>query len=332
MNHPAAPHFNPTWRDDVFDVQAIDIPLALPGITPRNNNVWIDAREVLHEIIFGHKHLYESYRRVISVLKPSDMAQYYKIEAQDGSVIAADDPAIAVLFPAKAWMSDSGEERCMMFAAAKRAKGHVLIGGLGLCIYPQFVFALQRPVVSVTIVERDPKVIELMKNGWFQKYPDHAKQVTIVEDTIEAYLIKTEKTFDTIYLDTLDDADPRFIAHVNYLLALASCRCADEGIISCWGYAMMIEMFTKNIETFTQKAFPLQDYHLDPALQAYVDWRKMQNDVISKAAMTQAANRCALMTKQPIETYDRHRCFTAFGTSMADAHRNMALSQKNRVL
>ncbi len=331
MQHPATPYFDPTWRDDIFDVQAINLPLTLPTVTPRNDRTWVDARAVSHETIFGHRHVYEPYRLVTSVLKPSDMAQYYTVSDEHGNVLATDNPAIAAIFPAKAWMSDSGEERCMMFAAAKQAKGHVLVGGLGLGIYPQCVLALQRPIVSMTIIERNPDIIDLMTSAWLQTHPEHAEHVTIIEGTIEAYLSDTERIFDTVYLDTWEDADPRFLAHVNYLLTLASRHCAVGGTMQCWGYANMVETFTKDMKALTQEAFPWQNYHLDPVLQAYVNLLEHQeHETVSEAAMTQAARTCALTTQQSIETYERHRCFTAFGTSSADAHRNMALSRKRK--
>lgn len=329
MQHPAAPYFDPTWRDDIFDVQAITLPLALPAVTPRNARSWVDVRVVSHETMFGHRHVYEPHRVVTYMLKPSDMAKYYTGIDEHGNKLDAANPIFASIFPAKAWMSDSGKERCMMFAAAKHAKGHVLVGGLGLGIYPQFVFALQRPVVSMTIVERDPDIIALVTNAWLQSNPEHAQKVTIIEGTIEAYLAETDRIFDTIYLDTWEDADPRFLAHINYLLALASKHCAVGGIMQCWGYTTMIGTFTEAMKDLTLNAFPWQDYHLDPVLQAYVEWLEQQDrETISETAITQAAQMCALTTQQSIETYQRHRCFTAFGTSLADAHRNMALSQK----
>lgn len=328
MQSPAMPYFDPTWRDDVFEQQAVETPLALPHATPRNQRAWIDVRAIRHETIFGHQHIYEPYRLVTSVLKPSDMAQYYTVKDGHGNVLAADDPTIAAIFQGKAWMSDSGEERCMMFAAAKLAKGHVLIGGLGLGVYPQFVLALQRPVTSLTILERDPEIIDLITTAWFQQHPEHAELVTICEGTIEAYLSQTDRVFDTIYLDTWEDADPRFLAHINYLLGLASRRCSPNGTIQCWGYAKMIETFTEEMKALTQKSFPWQNYHLDPVLQAYVGWLETQGPEVSSSAIFHAAKTCALTTQQSIDTYERHRCFTAFGTSLADVYRNMALSQK----
>lgn len=131
-----------------------------------------------------------------------------------------------------------------------------------------------------------------------------------------------------IYLDTWEDADPRFLAHINYLLDLAAQHSSARGTIRCWGYARMIETFTEGVSVLTSKTFPWRNYHLDPVLQAYVDWLDTQGEDISESAIIQAATTCALRVRQSIETYDRHRCFTAFGASLADAYRNMALSRK----
>lgn len=328
MHATSTAHFDPTWRDDVFDVQAVEIPIALPDATPRNNRVWIEKRAVRHETIFGHHHTYEPYRKVTSVLKPSDIAGYYTVKDGHGEVLPSDHPVFAYIFPAKAWMSDTGEERCMMFAAAKLAKGHVLIGGLGLAVYPQFVLALNRPVESLTIIEREPEIIQFVTQAWLRKHPDHAEKTTIIESTIEEYLRHTAASFDTIYLDTWEDADPRFLAHINHLIALASQRCTADGTIQCWGYAKMIETFTETMKALTKQSFPWHEHHLDPVLHAYVEWLDTQGEDVTESAIVQTARTCALTIQKPIEEYERHRCFTAFGTSLTDAYRNMALSRK----
>lgn len=327
MQTPEIPGFDPTWRDDIFEVQALEIPLALPDPTPRRHSIWIDQRPRHGETIFGHDHFYQPYRWVTSVLKPSDMTQYYRLKDQQGNILPADSPAMSVIFPPKAWISDAGEERCTMFAAAKLAKGHVLLGGLGLGIYPQFALALNRPVESFTIVEQEPEIIEFMTRAWLDTQPAQAAKVTVVEGTIEEYLTNTERTFDTIFLDTWEDADPRFLAHINYLVGLAARRCATDGTIRCWGYARTIETFIEQITTLPPD-FPWHKYHLDPVLQAFIDWLTAQEGEVSEATMTQMARHYALTVQQSLATYDRRRCFTAFGTSISDAYRNMALSQK----
>ncbi len=49
----------------------------------------------------------------------------------------------------------------MMWEAAKRCRGRVLCGGLGLGIFPQFALSLPH-VESVHVVEVDTAIIELI--------------------------------------------------------------------------------------------------------------------------------------------------------------------------
>lgn len=331
--HPAAPHFDPTWRDDVFDAAAIDLPLALPGPTARNTHAWVEVRPKLREDVFGHQHVYTPYRRETAVVKPSDMTQYYDVVDKDGNTLSAGDQALSVIFPPKAWMTDSGEERCLMYAAAKHATGDVLVGGLGLAVYPQFVFALDRPVTSITIVERDPLIIDLVSQAWLKSRPDHAEKVTIVEGTIEAYLTAAEsdRAFDTIYLDTWEDADPRFLAHVNYIIGLAARRSRASGTIRCWGYAPMVDTFVLGVTDLVENDFPWDDFNLDPVLQAFHDWVGEQDpEALSQDAVARAAREVAWTTSRSIETYDRHRCFTSYGRSGFESRLHMGLSQRRK--
>ncbi|OQY48060.1 MAG: hypothetical protein B6242_03445 [Anaerolineaceae bacterium 4572_78] len=321
-------HFDPTWRDDVFDVQALETPIVLPDSTSRSDHVWIKKHVTCHETIFEHYHVYDTFREITTVLKHSDMAQFYRATDEHGNELPAGHVAFDYMFPPKAWMSDMGEERCTMFNAAKLAKGNVLVGGLGLAVYPQFALALNRPVESFTIIERDTDIIDFVTQAWLHTNPEHAKKTTIIEGTIEKYLHDTEKSFDTIYLDTWEDADPRFLAHVNYLIQLASQRCTADGMIQCWGYSRMIETFVSNMIIMTKKNFPWHLYNLDPVLHGFVEWLNAQEHDPTELEIIQNARTCALTIRKSIEEYDRHRCFTAFGTSLSEAYRNMALARK----
>ena len=320
-------YFDPTWRDDIFDTQAIDIPLALPDTTPRNSDVWVEKQKIWNEVIFENESIYGLPRFVTAILKTSDMSKQYTLQDSHGNIVS-NNSIISMMFPAKAWMTDSGEERCMMFAAAKKAKGHILVGGLGLGLYPQFILALNRPVKSITIIEQNKNIIDFVKQAWLNHISDNSIKITIIKDTIENYLSQTKQKFDTIYLDTWEDADSRFLAHINYLIALASNHCAKDATIQCWGYARMLDTFIKDVKVLTKNKFPLHEHNLDPVLQGYVDWLKKQEDSISEEIIEQKARSCALTIQQPIEKYDRNRCFTAFSTSRVDFYRNLALSKK----
>ncbi len=326
-------HFNPSWRDDYFNPQALDIPLLLPdagNTSNRENAIWIQKSIIDKEFIFEHLHQYPSLREKVAILKPSDMTQHYQMHNLQGEVIESQQSILATLFPPKAWMTDSGEERCMMLAAAILAKGHVLIAGLGLAIYPQFIFALKRPVKSITIIESNPQVIALIAESWLSQAHYPLDNLRITESTIEAYLQQTDQLFDTIYLDTWEDADPRFLANINSLIDLATSCCTTDGAIQCWGYAKILETFIEHAKMLTKQSFPFDDYYLDPVLERYAHWLKKtsQIDKPSTKMITEIARKYGLTTQKSLNDYDRNRCFTPFAHSRTDLYRNMALAQK----
>src|SRR5262249_6892955 len=59
----------------------------------------------------------------------------------------------------RVWMSTMPQEVMMMLADARASRGHVLVGGLGLAVYPQ----LAQQATSFTIVERCGAVRDLVE-------------------------------------------------------------------------------------------------------------------------------------------------------------------------
>lgn len=329
MRTPKSKGFDSNWRDDVFDSQSLELPLAFPAATPRNDGIWIETQLVHQETIFGCQYTYSPPRLKTAVLKASDVSQRFTVVDQDGQEMSPGSSITAVLFPPKAWMSDSGEERCMMFAAANHAKGHVLVGGLGLGIYPQMALALNSSIQSITIVERDPQIIRLVSEGWLQRKPEHQKVVTILQGTIEDYLSSTQQVFDTIYLDTWEDADPRLLANVNHLIALASGCCSPIGTIQCWGYACMVDSFVETATMLTQQKFPWNKYRLDPALQVYAAWLETQEGDVLESTIQERARAYALNIQHPFDPATRHQYFSACSTSFIDASLNTRLTLRS---
>ncbi|TGO03581.1 hypothetical protein PN36_03610 [Candidatus Thiomargarita nelsonii] len=324
--------FDPSWRDDVIEQEAIDIPLVFPEDTPPTGEIWVESRPRLKERLFNDDVELEKPRRVTSIVKRSYMLNYYKIADNQGNFIPLDDPIYNFIFQPKTWMNDSMSERYMMFAAAKKARGKVLVGGLGLAIYPQFVFYLQRPIQSITILEKNATVINLVRDTWINSLSDEQRQqVNIIEGSIEDYLQETDESFDTIYMDTWEDADPRFVPHLNYLVQLALPKCTGQ--IQCWGYAMAVQSFVDYAVSYVKQAFPLEDYYLDPGLERFSQWlQKAQKDgTPSEESIKTVAREIALTTVKSQEAYDRHRCFTPFAVSYSDIQRNMVMSRKKPV-
>ncbi|MEM6451790.1 MAG: hypothetical protein AAF703_15910 [Cyanobacteria bacterium P01_D01_bin.105] len=99
--------FDPDWRDDVFDAQALEIPLALPGLMPRDNSIWVEVQALHKETIFDQQHTYDPYRFETAILKPAELSKQFTLADQDRRAIASNSGIASVIFPPKAWMSDS---------------------------------------------------------------------------------------------------------------------------------------------------------------------------------------------------------------------------------
>ena len=69
-------------------------------------------------------------------------------------------PVRALIDPSGAlWMSDTPQERMMMYNNAMASRGHILIGGLGLAMYPQYAASRAE---RFTIVEQSRAVVEIV--------------------------------------------------------------------------------------------------------------------------------------------------------------------------
>ena len=324
------PRFDPTWRDDQFASIALHLNLRLPEDTPRNGRIWVHSAWERSESLFGESYQHAAPRRVTAILKPSDKGKYYTLRDEHGQVFGRDNPLLDLVFPPKAWMTDSAQERCMTWAAAQQARGKVLVGGLGLAIYPQFALIAGKELDSFTIVECNPDVIELVGDGWFEWLRGtRAIQLQLVQDTVVNYLQQTSARFDTIYLDTWEDADARFLPYVNHLIQLARTVCVPDGQIHAWGYAMMVDTFVRDALMYVAQAFDLTQFHLDPALQAFADWRQQQSEsALTPATVERVAREIALTTVMPLANYDREQCFSPYAASFHEGRLNLMLARK----
>jgi spermidine synthase len=327
------PRFDPTWRDDQFASIALLLNLQLPKDTPRNGRIWVQSNWERSEALFGESYQNPTPRRVTAIIKPSDKGKYYTLRDQDGQTHDQTSPLLDVIFPPKAWMSDSVQERCMTYAAAKLARGKVLVGGLGLAIYPQFALLFGEALASITVVESSPDVMAIVGDSWFEGLRGkRAIQLHLVQETIENYLQQSTELFDTIYLDTWEDADARFLPHVNYLIQLARAVCAPDGQIHAWSYAMMVDTFVRDARMYVDQAFDLSQFHLDPALQAFADWRAQQTEsTLTPETIERVAREIALTTVAPLADYNREQCFTPYATSHHESRLNWLLARKTPI-
>jgi hypothetical protein len=98
--------------------------------------------------------------------------------------------------PEGVWMSDLPCEMFQMHRElAVNARGNVLVGGLGLGIVVRMA-ALKRSVRSVTVVDRQPEVIEMVG-------PYLSGKTTVIQADINEYVKTVERgRFDVALLDT----------------------------------------------------------------------------------------------------------------------------------
>lgn len=206
--------FNPAFDDTQWDDEWSRVPVALvpPGEHPSGYRV---ERQVLHEaLIFDRP---------------------YRLSAPFDARLLFDPDGLL-------WMSNTPQEHIMMCNNGRLTHGHVLIGGLGLGVYPQYAQPGGVGVAqSFTVIEYSPVVADIV-------LPTLEAALTVPMDVymgdIAAYLQEpVAQEFDTIFLDTWDTLDAAILPGVNRLRNLALRHLAPGGRVLLWGYGWMVRLF-----------------------------------------------------------------------------------------
>jgi hypothetical protein len=206
--------FDPDFDDTQWTDAWLRIPLALPPVTIHRSGYRI-GRQLLERVeIFG-----QAYR----LSAPFDCRLLF-------------DPA------GRLWMSNTPQEHMMMYNNAARSWGHVLVGGLGLGLYPQYALAgVAGQATGFTIIECSPIVRELVEPV-LRAVLDVPLEVRTAG--IEEYLAgSTGERFDTIFLDTWDTLDAANLPAINRLRELARPYVSPGGRLLLWGYRWMVRLF-----------------------------------------------------------------------------------------
>jgi predicted O-methyltransferase YrrM len=321
--------FDPAWRDDIFDERALALPLMLPGQTEPNNRIWVKKKVIWGEEIFGTYQEYKKPRIITAILKKSPRSDLYVTRDLDGREVDKDHPVYDLIFPPKAWMSDTAQELCSMYMAAKEAGGDILMSGLGLGIYPQMALVLQKPVDSITIVENNPDIIEITTDSWVKNLdPETRGKIKILERSYEEYAETATHTFDTIYLDLWEDSDPRYLPHMNYLVNLSKPLCKPGGKIRCWSYAITVDAFIRSIGIFEAEDIDIEKIpqDIDPLLKRYAQWRSKQNSKrLTPGKCEKKAGQLAHTVTATLQEYDRDKCFSPFAVTRAEAYMKLPI-------
>lgn len=140
------------------------------------------------------------------------------------------------------WMSDTPQERIMMVNNGARSQGHVLVGGLGLGLYPQY--AAENAVGAATrftILEQSEVVCEIVAPT-LETALDLPLSIHLGDAA--AYLAgPVGERFDTIFLDTWETLDAAHLPTVNALRDAALHHLTPDGRLLLWGYGWMLALF-----------------------------------------------------------------------------------------
>lgn len=145
------------------------------------------------------------------------------------------------------WMSDVPQERLMMYNNAMRTRGDVLVGGLGLGLYAQY--AMPR-CTSMTVLERDPAIIDLVEPVVGTSAAAFDKPVTVRQADVSDYLnSEPEALYDTIFLDTWSTLDATLLPEINTLREAARNHLKPGGEVLLWGYGWILRLYLSACET-----------------------------------------------------------------------------------
>lgn len=206
--------FNPAFDDTEWDEAWSLVPIALvpPGEHPSGYRV---ERGVLVEAMI--------FDRPYRLSVPFDARLLY-------------DP------DGRLWMSNTPQEHIMMCNNGRLSRGHVLIGGMGLGVYPQYAMpGGVGAATEFTVLEYSPVVRDIV-------LPTLEAVLTVPMDVymgdIAAFLAEPVSVqYDTIFLDTWDILDAAILPEVNHLRNLAMRHLAPGGRVLLWGYGWMVRLF-----------------------------------------------------------------------------------------
>jgi hypothetical protein len=197
------------WTERWLDVAIAQVPAdAYPG-------GYRVERRTLHEVeVFG-----QPYR----VAMPLDCGFLYDPDGQ-------------------LWMSNTPQERIMMYNNGRRSWGNVLVGGLGLGLYPQYAaLGAAGEATRFTIVERSPAVRDIVEPTLRSalRVPLEV-QAARVEDVLSG---PAAAHYDTIFIDTWATLDATRLPAINRLRDLALRHLTADGQVLLWGYRWMVRLF-----------------------------------------------------------------------------------------
>ena len=170
------------------------------------------------------------------------------------------------------WMSLNPNEIETMKPYINKAKGNVLVLGLGMGYVP-FMMAVKQEVKSITIIEKDPEIIGLFNSLILPSFKNKEK-IKIVEDDAINFVKKNNK-FDYIFADLWHSPE-------DGLSLFVQLKRIDKNI-DCWleesMYALlrrcMISLIEENTLGYGEENYKFSKTYTDKVINKY--YQKTKN-------------------------------------------------------
>ncbi len=140
------------------------------------------------------------------------------IEVSQIGYFAANFEYLAVIKDDVTWMSTDPNEINTMRDSIKESRGHVLAFGLGLGYFP-IMSAVKDDVIDVTIVEKDPNIIQIFKKHILPLF-EYKEKIHIIQDDAFNFARKDLNKYDYLFIDIWhnpEDGLPMYLKFKNIL-------------------------------------------------------------------------------------------------------------------
>lgn len=178
------------------------------------------------------------------------------------------------------WMSLNPNEIETMKPFINASKGNVLVLGLGMG-YAPFMMANKKDVNSVTIIEKDPEIIELFNSLIWPNFVNKEKIEIIHDDAINFVNKKdNQNKFDYVFADLWHSPEDGLSLFVALKRANPSIACWLETSMYALLKRCMITLFEESLEGLNDNDYKHAKNYTDKVINKY--YFKTKNLVLEK--------------------------------------------------
>ena len=176
-------------------------------------------------------------------------------------------PYLALTEGNNVWMSLNPNEIETMKPYIKKAKGNVLVLGLGMGYVP-YMISLKDEVKSITIVEKDKEIIDLFKKNLLPLFVNKNK-ITIIEDDAIKYLNRKDVRYDYIFADLWHDAEDGLSLFIQLKRINQNIDCWLEVSLYQMLRRCMITLLEEQLDNMSEDSYKFARNHTDKVINKY---------------------------------------------------------------